>query len=88
MKTNRNKGESGVFGVFARNIRLYAFQAFGDALSKCLNFSIIGGIAFKLAGSLEMESSQELRPHPLLFQGFFCFIEDCGNIVKLWRNTR
>jgi hypothetical protein len=31
-KTNRNQGEIGVFGFSVKNIRLYAFLAFGDAL--------------------------------------------------------
>jgi hypothetical protein len=35
MKTNRNQGEIGVFGFSAKNIRLYAFQAFVDALAIC-----------------------------------------------------
>jgi hypothetical protein len=48
-KTNEIKGESGFFGILNKNIRLYAFQAFGDAFGKWQSIAHIG---FKLFGSV------------------------------------
>ena len=67
MKTNRNRGGIGVLGFSAKNIRLYDFQAFGDALASW-HLYFIGGTMFKSVGALVMESLKRLKGLPYSFQ--------------------